>query len=1233
MPRLVNDNLFGRLPDSRVVDPDLIENGLRSKQFATVVDLLGFGEIEGIFNPEEGSDKFRQNIFLDGTPLQSPRGEENFKDVDVFLRNGTDDQRPIREINAIENTKPVGVEVTHAASVTRSITESSVDKIRVTLQLPVLQFINKKNKIEGAEVRINIKITTATGNIHTPVHDEKIIGKASSPYFQDFEIVFDNRIRASSFPLSVTVERITADSTDQLLQNKTIWHSLTEINTDTKAYEGFAYVATRFNAQAFQNYPQRMYRVKGTKIKIPSGTSVDANNGRIIYPDNYQFNGTFKTNDDGSIVKEWCSDPAWVLYDILTTDKGFGGPNGVIDEDNLDVFSFFAASAYSSELIKDPITNTTEPRFSTNVILNQKNDAFNLITDLCSVMNAVAFVSNEGLQISQDRPTNKITGTSDPQYIFNNSNVTEDGFTYQGTGQRTKYTEVEVGYFNNDTQEIDFELITTGQITSLSNAISKFGKTRKTLQAFACTSRGQANRLGRWFLYSNLRESETVSFTATLEAGVLIRPSTIIAIADSLRAGVRRGGRIAGVHSNLQSNQINIIEVDNAIDTDLTDQNEAFISVVMPDGSVEKSKILDIDHPSTNAFNLPLLLNRVVVETPFSVAPEINSVWAIENTDVEFQIYRVISIEEKDRFQFKITAVVHDTDKYKQVEDNSQPEAPRKISTLLDAAEAPKNVRATEQIVALDNRVVSNIQLTFDPVRNVKDYLVEYRFNNDNIERIKISKPYFELLETDAGTYTFAIKSYNALGKLSALTTNFTFTAIGKLAHPADVKNLTIEPIDDKNVRLRFDQSKDVDVVHGGTVLIHYALNSTGTADFSKSNFLKSVAGNSTEAIVPNIAEGEYILKFVDDGGRRSFGETSIIVNRPRESQLELFEDREETKTPKFDGFKKNCVFDATLGGLKATATEGFYLFENSLDLVKKQPLKLKNILVTSNFYPDSKLSARTLNVDEWFDFDGSDDKAIETNAKVLVATTDEDPDATTANTYGMSTGLTEINKTNHGLKAGDLVFITFTSGLAQNKNVDHDYLVHGLGFRSSTGKFDDPDKFVITTPQPEIGNIIFASGNCNVSNKFTAFNEFVNSEYIARGFKFKCIFQITDPAQNILITELGYRSGLAVRTETSLTNPLSTNGKFTSPQNTGKSVTFVDEFFTGEAGTEFPANSVKPTVGIIIENAQAGDFFELPTITGTGFTVNIKNRDTSGNVSFVSRNFTYTAIGFGRTV
>ena len=218
-----------------------------------------------------------------------------------------------------------------------------------------------------------------------------------------------------------------------------------------------------------------------------------------------------------------------------------------------------------------------------------------LINDLCSVMNAMPFYSNGSLQISQDRPTNTSTNTSDAQYIFNNSNVTEEGFTYQGVGQRTKYTEVEVAYFDNETQTIDYELVTTDDITALSDSTSKFGRTRKTLKAFACTSRGQANRLGRWFLYSNLKESEVVSFTTTLEAGVIVRPSTIIAIADSLRAGVRRGGRIKSVSSTTitdadtgATTDTTAIVVDDANNTDLASENgPATLSVVLSDGSVE----------------------------------------------------------------------------------------------------------------------------------------------------------------------------------------------------------------------------------------------------------------------------------------------------------------------------------------------------------------------------------------------------------------------------------------------------------------------------------------------------------------------------------------------------------------------------------------------------------------------------------------------------------------------
>jgi len=1048
MPRLVDDQLFGT--DRKVVDPDLIDGGLRSKQFATVLDLLGYGEIDSILDVGgAGTDTFRKNVFLDGTPLQNPNGDENFSDVEVFFKNGASDQTALQEINAIENTIPVGVQVTNATSITRSITDSNVDKVRISIQIPSLQKFEDNGDIKGTEVKISIRIVENDGIIHNPVEQNSINGKATSPFVKDFEIKFE---KTMSFPVSITVIRDTADSTDSTLQNTTNWLSFTEINTDTSAYQGFAYVAIRFNAQEFQSYPKRMYRIKGTKIKVPNNTTIDSDNGRVIYPDDYVFDGTFKTD------KEWCSDPAWILYDILTTDKGFGGTDGVIDADNLDVFSFYSASAYASTLITDPITNTTEPRFSCNVILNQKNDAYSLINDLCSVMNAMPFYSNGSLQISQDRPTNVATNTSDPQYIFNNSNVTEEGFTYQGVGQRTKYTEVEVAYFDNDTQTIDYELITTDEITALSNSSTKFGKTRKTLKAFACTSRGQANRLGRWFLYSNLRESEVVSFTTTLEAGVIVRPSTIIAIADSLRAGVRRGGRIKSV-----TNTTTIV-VDDANNTDLTTENSATLSVVLSDGSVESRSISSISGTT------------ITVSSAFSSAPLANSVWAIENTSVEFQIYRVVSIEEKNDSEYTITAVIHDTNKYAQVEDTTVAANPRTITTLLDEKPSPSNLTATEQIVVLNNRAVSKIFVAWEPVQGVKEYLLEFQYENDNPERFRVARPSFELFESRLGTYTFAVKSVNTLGKLSSGTSNFTFVAQGKTALPADPTDLTIEPVSEQFVRLRFTQSTDVDVLHGGNVIVRHTPTTGTNAIFTNAiDIIPALAGNISETLVPALT-GTYLIKFKDDSGNLSENAAKIIVTQPDSQPHQIIlTEREDTDSPPFQGTKVNTFYDATFDGLVLQGTTllddvadfdnisnfdfaghddittgpisstGSYEFQNVVDLGAKFNLILKRRLVTFGILVNSLFDSRTGNIDTWTDVDGGTTESV--NAKLLVATTDDDP----------------------------------------------------------------------------------SSGSAS----FTQFNVFANGEYSARGFKFKCEMTSDDPAQNINVSELGFEASVKRRTET----------------------------------------------------------------------------------------------------
>ena len=1300
------DQLFGRRPDGRVVDPDLIDGGLRSKQFATVLDLLGYGEIDSIFDEGgAGTDTFRKNVFLDNTPLQNSLGNENFTNVEVFFKNGSSSQAPLKEINAIENTIPVGVALTNSpfattktgtytlagsggqttsiggvtvnlganqmlvgltggahgyslgeviqwtnttASATiqtenpqtqvilstptsssfvvnttfentafagdctvktstglsRTISNTDVDKVRVSIQFPSLQEFKDDGDVGGASVKISVRITENNGTVHNPVQLDVTNGKATSPYVKDYEIDFETSL---DFPLTLSVFRNTDDGTDPKLQNATNWLSYTEINTDTSAYQGFAYVAVRFNAQEFRSYPRRMYRIKGTKIKVPHDTTVDSTNGRVIYPDGYTFNGTFKTD------KEWCSDPAWVLFDILTTDKGFGGDDGIVQEENLDVFSFYSASAYASALVTDPITNTTEPRFSCNVILNQRNDAYSLINDLCSVMNAIPFYSNGTLQISQDRPTNVSTNTSDAQYIFNNSNVTEEGFTYQNQGARLKYTEVEVQYFDNQTQSMEFELITADQISALSGLTAKFGRTRKTLKSFACTSIGQANRLGRWFLYSNLLENELVTFTTTLEAGVIVRPATIIGIADSMRAGVRRGGRIKTGVSTTQ------IVVDDATNTDLTSSNSATLSVVLSDGSTESRSISSISGTT------------ITVSSAFSSTPQSNSVWAIENTTTEFQIFKVVSIEEKNSSEYTITAVIHDPNKYAQVEDVTVLFNPRTITTLIAEVAAPINLSATEQIVVLNNRAVSKIFVTWEPVKGVKEYLLEFQFENDNPERIRVARPDFELFESRLGSYKFAIKSFNTLGVLSSDTATLTFSAVGKTALPADPSGLTIEPVSDQFVRLRFNPSTDVDVLHGGTISVRHtpSVDRTTATFENSSEIIQRLSGSVTETLVPALT-GTYSIKFIDDGGRKSENAARVIVTEPdpQPNQIILTE-REDTDSPPFQGTKVNTFFDADLDGLLLDGTlliddvlqniddlsnidfagpintSGSYEFQNVLDCAAIFNLTLKRRFLTFGILPNDLIDSRTANIDTWTEFDGT--KAEDVNAKLLVATTDIDPATSVSATYEQSATTITITKTSHGYSVGDFVVIDFTAGSATDGN----YEIQTV---------PDANSFTVTSATSAT---ISSGTSCTYGANFTQFNTFANGEYKGRGFKFRAELSSNDPAQNIKIEELGYEASAKRRTETintAIASACATNSS-------AKTVTFGNAFFTGTSILGGSTTAFLPTIGITLEGAVSGDYFKITSVTGTQFV--IETRDSSNN--FKDLSFKYTAIGFGK--
>ena len=1113
--------------------PTRTPDTLHSKQFATFLDLISEGEIEGSASAsKEGiTDKtstayknaYLKDVFLNDTPIlratassTSPTDSDfNFQDVTFNSRHGTANQTKIDGIESSQSTTPVGVTVTASSPVTRQITNTDVDRIRVSITFPQIQRATNEGDLLGDTVQFKISVQYNSGGF-TDIHTDTVTGRTADAYQKDFSVKI-----TGSFPVDIRVTRITADSTDSGTVNAFQWTSFTEVIDDASTYANSAYNALRLDSQQFSSIPTRKFRIRGIKVRIPgagassSGTpSIDNATGRIIYPTGYIFNGVM-----GSAV--WTSCPAMILLDLLTNTRyGFGDH---ITDSNLDLFSFVTASKYANTLVDDGF-GSQEARFSCNVNIQTSSEAFDLINELSGVMRCMPIYSAGSITITQDSP-------KDASYLFNLSNVTSEGFNYSGSSLKQRHTAVAVSYFNMDSQEIDYEVVED------STAQNKFGIITKQIKAFGCTSRGQAARLGRAILFAEQNESELVSFSTSIDAGAVVRPGAIIDINDPVRAGVRRGGRLSAVASTT------VMTIDDVNATDLATTNSPTFSVVLPNGTVETKDVSSISSDGV-----------VTVSSAFSQTPNVNTVWLLQNTTVEAQKFRVITVEEKDGINFSITALSYVAGKYDFIEDGSTLPT-RTVSVLNELKPPPSNLTAVETIVPINNQAVSKIFISWQPIVGVIEYQVNYRFQNGNFVSEKVSRPDFQIMNSQLGTYEIQVFSYNVQGQLSATSNDLTFVAVGKTAVPQDVTNLTIEPVNDQFIRIRFDKATDVDVTHGGNVVVRHSSKTDGTGTFTNSvDLIPALPGSVSESLIPAI-DGEVILKFRDDGGRLSDGEASIIVSSPDPlPKLTVIQDREDTDSPPFAGAKSDCFFSDEVNGLVLGSTTtldsvsdfdlignldflgavdetgGTYDFANVLDLGGKQPLKLKRHMVTQGFYPADLIDSRTANIDTWTNFDAA--TAFDVNAKLLVATTDDDP----------------------------------------------------------------------------------SSGSAT----FSSFQPFANGTYVARGFKFRAELTTNDPAQSIEIDQLGYTAELERRTET--VNSLIASGTST------KSITFTHTFFTGTSDLGGSTTTYLPTIGIVIENAQSGDFFTLSNITGNGFDIDIKNGS-----SFVNRNFKYTAVGFGR--
>jgi predicted phage tail protein len=933
------------------------KDNLDSKSFARVLDLIGEGEISGLVDGAK-------SIFFNNTPLQAADGSFNFKDVAFETRTGTSSQTVIPITRNVAVTKTVAQAGTAIPAGTAGrviqITDSNVDAVSLQITVPALQKFSDEGDIFGTSVELEIQVQYSGGSYQTVLSGNRgtISGRTPDPYIRDYLVNLNG-----AFPVNIKVKRITADSTTSKLQNDIQFNTYVEIQYDQRSYPNSALVGLKVDAEQFTSIPSRKYLVKGTKVKIPHNATVNAD-GSLSYTGT--FNGTLG-------AAQFTSDPAWCLYDLITSSRyGLGAH---VNETDIDKFSFFAASVYCSQQVDDGTgTGATEPRFSCNVNINNQQEAYNVINQMASVFRAMPYYEAGSLTITQDSP-------KDSSYLFTLANVLEPGFTYSNVSQRQRPTVVVAKYLDLELRDINYveEIDTANQ--------ARYGSVVRNINAFACTSRGQAARLAKWVLYMSNVEREVVTFTTSVDAGAVVRPGQIIEIADPVRSGERRGGRIVSATTNS-------VTVDDA--TGLAVEGGSTLSVVLPDGSVEQVTVAGI---TNKVFSLG---------QHFSTAPNPNSVWVYETNSILTSTWRVLEVQEQDRTNYVVTASEYNAGKYNHIE-NGITLPVRDVTNLDVPPPAPSNVTATE--VIYENTGIARVKIVVSWTGTSDTHYIRYRLQNGNyVSRTVDNSKSFEILDTIAGNYQIEVYSVSSSG-LRSSTFNTPqspfFVANGKTAAPSNVSGVSLLPIDETSAILSWNRATELDVLLGGKTLIRHSSKTTGAQWKDAQEIVVAAAGNQTQKIVPLLA-GTYLIKFEDDGGRESpapgsndsdWNNTRVTTNLPAPSERLLVGNIDE-HTPNFAGSKTNTVYDASLDALtlsvssNAVSTSGEYSFSSSIDLTQAYDVNLQKVLEASSFNLNNLWDDRTDLIDSWGYIDqvGGATEATKCNAAVYVRSTNDNP-------------------------------------------------------------------------------------------------------------------------------------------------------------------------------------------------------------------------------------------------
>ena len=507
----------------------------RSKQLVKIVEAISEGEVYGLADG-------MKSIYFDKTPVQNKDGSYNFKNVQVEGRVGGQVQDLMAGFNTSEKEVGVGTLVKKNLPLTRTVTDSKVSRLRLTIGVQSLFKQEDNGDTNGTSVNFIITIGSRT-------YPVSISGKYSSQYLQHH--TFDN---LPSVPFIVKVERTTDDSTTQRLQNNTIWSSYTEIIDTEFAYPNTALMGVKFDSEYFSNIPTRTYDLLGLKVKVPSNYDTRTR----------KYTGMW----DGTFKIDWTDNPAWVLYDVVTNKRyGLGGRLG---EFGADKWALYQVAQYCDQLVPDGFGGQ-EPRFTCNAWLTEQRSAYQVINDICSIFRAMPVWNGQQLTVVMDRP-------SDPVWTYTNANVDESGFSYTFSARKSRHNAIQVEYADKENSyEKAIEYVSDDE------SIRKNGLNVKKITAFGCTSRGQAHRTALWLLQTEKLETKTVTFTVGAE-GLMHIPGDIIKVADTHYAGTNIGGRVLAINGKTVT-----------LDREITISGNSYLSYINANAKHQNIKIISVN--------------------------------------------------------------------------------------------------------------------------------------------------------------------------------------------------------------------------------------------------------------------------------------------------------------------------------------------------------------------------------------------------------------------------------------------------------------------------------------------------------------------------------------------------------------------------------------------------------------------------------------------------------------